>query len=41
MNQFRAERNQYGTLRIFCRTPAGHEACVGLRQYNRTTGAYE
>ena len=41
MNQFRAERNQYGTLRIFCRTPAGPEACVCLRQYNRTTGAYE
>ena len=37
----RAERNQYGTLRIFCRTPAGPEACVCLRQYNRTTGAYE
>lgn len=41
MSQFRAERNQYGTLRIFCRTPAGPEACVCLRQYNRTTGAYE
>lgn len=41
MDQFRAERNQYGTLRIFCRTLAGQEACVCLRQYNRTTRAYE
>lgn len=41
MNQFRAERNQYGTLYIFCCYLGGLESCVCLRQYNRKSGAYE